>query len=171
MIDRIKSLYDSGKLTPLNVYGSYIKKYITQTEWNTFYSNLPTTTFQQIKLKVFVDLEIWSDGLIDAGYSFPNKTFNLAMSFDDRNSFTQQLTLVKSLVEANIIPTSQTMTIVDIDKVSHSVTAEEILSNLPLYGVYVNTVWSTKTGYEDYINGLANNSDNKTILENITFSL
>lgn len=171
MINRIQNLYDTAKLTATQVYNSYKKSYITQTEWNTFYYNLPTSTFEEVKLKVFIDLEIWSDGLIDTGYPFPNKDFNLAMSFNDRNSFTQQLTLVKSLVEANIIPTSQAMTILDINKTTHSVTAEEILSNLPLYGIYVNTVWSTKAGYEDYINSLSDNSYNKTILENITFSL
>lgn len=171
MITRIQNLYNTGKLTEMQVYNSYKKDYITSTEWNTFYISLPTTSYTQLKTKVLLDLEIWMDNLIITGYPVPTKTFNLAMGFDDRNSFTQQLTLIKSLVEANQLPLSYEMTVLDVNKVEQKMTVQELLTYLPAYGVYVNTVWSTKTGYETYINSLTENSGNRTILENISFSL
>lgn len=171
MITRILDLYTNNKIDEMGIYNSYKRNYITQQEWDSFYSGLQTNTFSKLKIKKLLDLEIWADGLISAGYEVPNKGFNLGMTFDDRNAFTQQLLLVQSLISGGDILLTTELTVVDITKTPHTLTAQEILNELPSYGVYVNTVWSTKTGYEDYINSLTESSGNRTILENISFSI
>lgn len=168
---KTEELFKAGKLTLLQTYQALSKSLITQEEFDTLYNEFSTATFENLKMKKITDLEIWYDGVTSVGFTVPTKSFNLAMKDKDSTEFTKQLTLVKSLVEAEQLPLETPLTVTDINKVSNTLTAQEILTFLPAYGVYVNTCWSTKTGYLAYINGLTDNEENRTILENLTFSI
>lgn len=168
---KTEELFKDGKLTLLQVYSALSKSLITQEEWDTIYSGFSTDTFENLQMKKLVDLEIWYNGIASLGYEVPTKGFSLAMRDSDSTEFTKQLTLVKSLVEAGQLPLSTELTIVCVDKSERKLTAQEILQTLPAYGVYVNTCWSTKTGYSTYIKSLTDTEENRTILENLQFSI
>ncbi len=173
MKSRLQRLYNNNSITSKEIYRAYLSGSITLSEYEDMKSEIFTGTlsFSKLKEKTLLRLEEWYETIISSGYSVQGKNFNLAMRFDDRNSFTQQLTLIQTLYSNGSIPGNYEHSVLDVNNVEHKLTTLELLSTLPSYGVYVSLAWSTKTGYETYINSLSDTTQNRDILTNITFSL
>ena len=82
---------------------------------------------------------------VRAGYTVQPEGFTLALGDNDRNQFTQMLTLVQEALSLGLINNDTPQTIADKDGGKHTVSTLRLRQILVLYGLYYKGIWDTAT--------------------------
>ena len=152
MYQAIKNLYDTDRITTIQLNIAVTKNLITESEKNQILNNQSLDDLYAANKLTLDDYKtIWIETLQKkyaeveaAGYT--NTDFGITIGFDDnsRNMFAQQLTLINLAEAVGMTPGDQM--IGDLNGVNFTFTVEQLKELMLAYGAAYQDFWNTWSG-------------------------